>query len=560
MMKKVLSILLVLVLAVSLFTGCGQNTANDTEEPNTNNEEEKDNIGAEEEKEEVPQVFTYNMGADPETLDPNRASENVGLTVLGNTFEGLVRLDDNSKAEPGMAEKWDINEDATEFTFYLRDDAKWSDGKPVTAHDFKYSWVRALKPETASDYAYQLYYIKNAEKFFNGEATEEDLGIEVIDDKTIKVNLEGPTGWMEQIFAFQTLFPVRKDIVEADPEGWALKPETLISNGPFKIVEWSHNEMIKMVPNEHYWNREAVKLDEFNMTLINENSTALAAYESGQLDAIDDVPRSEIPRLQSEEEGFMILPDISTFYFTFNNEVEPLNDEKVRKALSYSIDRRAIVDTVLQGGETPATGIVPYGINYGGEDFREVGGNYGIDPEGAKVEEARKLLEEAGYPNGEGFPTLTISYNTDENNKKLAETIQEMWNKNLNISVELSNQEWKVHLIKLESYDYEIGRISWGADYVHPMTFIDLFLSDSGNNYTGWGSEEYDNLVRLAKSETDSKKVNEYMHKAEDILMERMAIMPIYYRTNPEAIKPYVKDWVINPLGNLFADKIYIEK
>lgn len=558
MFKRSFVLLLVLALVVAAFAGCAPKAP--TPAPADQGDKKAEEPAKEPAKPDVPQVFTYNMGADPETLDPNKASENVGLTILKNTNEGLVRLDDSSKAIPGVAEKWDINDDATEFTFYLRDNAKWSDGKAITAQDFEYSWKRALNPETAADYSYQLYYIKNGEKYNNGEATADDLGIEVIDEKTIKVTLEGPTGWMEQIFAFPTLFPVRKDVVEANPEGWALEADTLVSNGPFNVVEWKHNDIIKMVPNENYWDKDRVKLDEFNITLINEQSTALSAFEAGDIDAASEVPSAEIPRLQAEEEGFMILPDLTLYYYTLNNNIEPLNDEKVRKALAYSLDRRALVDTVLLGGQRPATGVVPYGINYGGEDFREVGGDYGIDPDAAKVEEARKLLEEAGYPNGEGFPTLTISYNTSENHKKIAEALQEMWKQNLNVNVELSNQEWKVHLVKLETKDYQVGRIGWGADYVHPMTFLDLFLADSGNNYTGWGSDEFDNLIRQAKSEVDPKKVNEYMHKAEDIFMERMSIVPIYYYTNPELIKPYVKDWRIDPLGFLYADSIYIEK
>lgn len=558
MFKRSFALLLVLALVVAAFAGCAQETPEPA--PADQGDKKAEEPAKEPAKPDTPQEFTYNMGADPETLDPNKASENVGLTVLVNTNEGLVRLDDSSKAIPGVAEKWDINEDATEFTFYLREDAKWSDGKPVTAKDFEYSWKRALNPETAADYSYQLYYIKNAEKYNMGEGSADDLGIEVIDERTIKVTLEGPTGWMEQIFAFATLFPVRQDVVEADPEGWALDADTLVSNGPFKVAEWKHNDVIKMVPNEHYWDKDRVKLDVFNISLINEQSTTLAAYEAGDIDGADEVPSAEIPRLQAEEEGFSILPDLSLYYYTINNTVEPLNDVKVRKALAYAIDRRALVDTVLLGGQNPATGVVPYGINYGGEDFREVGGDYGIDSNAARVEEAQKLLAEAGYANGEGFPTFTISYNTSENHKKIAEAIQEMWKQNLNISVELSNQEWKVHLVKLENKDYEIARIGWGADYVHPMTFLDLFLSDSGNNYSGWGSEEFDSLIKQAKMETDPTKVNEIMHKAEDIFMERMTVIPVYYRTMPMVMKPYVKDWRINPLGQLYADSIYIEK
>lgn len=547
MFKRNFALLLVVVLLMASFAGCSSKPA----EPTDTSGDSQDT--------KVPQIFTYNMGSDPETLDPNKASENVGMTILANTCEGLVRMDDAYNPLPGVAEKWEVSDDGLEYTFYLRD-AKWSDGKPITAEDFAYSWERALNPDTAADYAYQLFYIKNATKYYSGEASADELGIEVIDEKTIKVTLEGPTPWMMQIFAFPTMFPVRKDIVEANPDTWALEASTFVCNGPFKVAEWKHNEVVTLVPNENYWDAGRIKLEKVNVTLINEESTALAAFEAGDIDAADSIPNTEIPRLQAEmPDEFMILPQLGIYYYTLNNRVKPLDDERVRRALSYAIDRKAIVETVTLGGQLPATAFVPYGVGAGGEDFREVGKKY-FPEDGSKIEEAKQLLAEAGYPNGEGFPKLTVSYNTHENHKRIAEAIQQMWKKNLNIDVELTNTEWAVHLKNLEEGNYQIGRIGWLGDYAHPMTFLDLFIKGSGNNYSGWNSDEFDELIAKAKVETDMAKANEYMHKAEDIFMDRVTVMPIYFYTDPEVIKSYVKGWRKSPLGWFYFDGITIEK
>lgn len=506
------------------------------------------------------QKLTYNLGSLPDTLDPNKASELVSLNIIVNIWEGLIRLDENDQAVPGVAERWEVNEDATEFIFYLRENAKWSDGKPVTAYDFEYSWKRALNPNTNADYAYQLYYIKNGKKYNNGEAREEDLGIKVIDDRTIHVTLEGPTGWMEQIFALPTLYPVRKDVIENNHDSWALDAKTLISNGPFTVQEWEHYESIKLVPNDNYWNRSIVKLDEIDFTFITMETEALAAYNEGRIDGSDGVPQSEIPMLQQKEPGFKILPRLNVYYYVFNNQCEPLDDERVRKSLSYSIDRKEIVETITLGGQKPATGIVPYGIKYGGEDFREVGGDYGIEPNTANVKKARKLLAEAGYPMGRGFPKLEIRINNSEGNRRIGESIKKMWKENLNIDVDIISHDWSNHLDSLRQKKYQIGNTSWVADYFHPMTFLELFQKRSGNNHTRWGSYEYDKLIKQAKFETNPEKVNKLMHRAEDMLMERMTIMPIYYQTDPELMKTYVKGWRKNASGYLFLEKAYIER
>ena len=560
MSKKVLSLLLVLVLVVASFAGCSQKADQPEPAPNAGQENTQTNEPAPTEEAKVPQKLTYNLAADPETLDPQLNSTVGGSVILSNTFEGLVTFDKDLKPVPGAAESWTVSDDGLVWTFKLRENAKWSDGKPVTSEDFVYAWRRAVDPEVPCDYAYMFDLVKNGTAAYNGEVAPEELGVRAIDDKTLEVTLKAAASYMVEVFGFPTLFPVRKDIIEQDPEGWAFNPELAVSNGPFKLSAYTQNDVLTVVPNEEYWGRDKVKLDELNFVFIVEQSTALSAMEAGDLDGIDEVPNQEIPRLQAESEDFIIAPYLGVYYYCFNLTKEPFDDVRVRKAFSKAIDRNAIVTTVTLGGQMPATGYVPSGVTFAGEDFRKAGGDYGMDPMAAQVEEARKLLAEAGYPNGEGFPKITLQYNTSENHKRIAEAIQEMWNENLDIDVELTNMEARVHYPALEEGNFQIARAGWIGDYNHPMTFLDLLLSDSGNNYTQVRNEEFDKVINEAKMASDDKTATEAMHKAEDIIMENQMVMPIYYYTLPMMMGQHVKGWYRSPLGQIYFKDTYIEK
>ncbi len=540
-MKRFFSIVLVAILAVTSLAGCGGKTAG-TEAPKEGNK-----------------VVKYNIGSDPKTLDPALNAEVQAGTVLENIYEGLMRLDENDKAVPGVAEKVDISEDGLTYTFHLRD-AKWSDESPVTAQDFEYAWKRALDQKTAAEYAYQLYYLQNGEKYNSGEATAEEVGVKAIDEKTLEVKLVGPTPYFLELTAFPTYFPVKKDIVEKDPEAWATRPENCVFNGPFKATAWERNNVIKTVKNENYHDAQSVKLDGVDYTMITEETTSLSAFESGEIDGSDNVPAAQIPRLQAEKNpGFTIHPQLGTYYYSFNVTKEPMNNPKVRRALSLAIDRKAIVEVVTKGGEMPAGAFVPPGVKEAdGKEFREKGKDYGIK-ETAQIEEAKKLLAEAGYPDGKGFPKVTVIYNTLERHKAIAEAIQEMWKKNLGVEVELQNQEWKVFQEARVQGDFVIARDGWLGDYSHPMTFLDLFISSSGNNHSHWKNPEFDQLITDAKVSTDVNKSFELMHQAEDLMMANDIIMPIYYYTNPELMREDVKDVRVSPLGFVFFDSAYVE-
>jgi oligopeptide transport system substrate-binding protein len=553
MKKKLLVFMLVLSLLVTLAAGCGSEKKPPAPEP-----------PKEPPKPQVQGKFIrHNHGQEPETIDPTLNTTVDGGTIILAVFEGLTKLDLNDNPIPGVAEKWDISPDKTKYTFHLRKDAKWSDGKPVTAKDFYYSWKRALDPKTAAEYSYMLFYIKNAEEFYTdekGKVKFEDVGIKVKDDYTLEVQLKAPTPFWLKITAFPTLMPLREDIVSKNPEKWTMSPDTYIGNGPFKLVEWKTKDMMKFVKNDNYWNKDAIKIDGVIKTFIAEASTMLAGFEANELDVIDTVPLDEIPRLQKESKEFYILPQIGTYYYCFNVKKAPFNNLKVRKAFALALDKEDIVYKVRKSG-TPATAFVPPGVPDAepGSDFRKVGGPF--FPTKAQPEEAKKLLAEAGYPDGKGLPPITFIYNTNEEHKKIAEAALEMWKKNLGITnITITNQDWAVFVNTRQKGDFQIARHGWLSDYNDPMSFIDLFTTGNGNNDAQWSNKEFDKLIQKARLAANEKERMEILHKAEKLFLDDVIMIPLFHYTENTMIKSYIKNLHKSPLGFTFFDKAEIVK
>lgn len=541
--KKLCAIALTVALGVTTLVGCGADSA------------------------EVGQELIHNLGIEVKTIDPALNNAVDGSTVIVNAFEGLARVDENNKAVPGVAEKWEMSEDGKVFTFHLRDDAKWSDGEPVTAEDFKYSWTRALDPATAAEYAFQLYYIVGAREFNEGTGSADALGIKVIDEKTLEVTLENATTYFLELTAFPTLMPVRKDIVEANPEKWTLDPETYVSNGPFKLTEYNMKDSYVFEKNDNYWRKDEVKLSKLTLKMLNDETSSYASVKNGEFHTSDIVPTAEIA--SGQEEGLVkIYPQLGTYFYVFNvgnnnDKLDPevnkaLSNKNVRKALSLAVDRKAIVEKVAQGGQTPAYSYVPTGVP-GADPSKDFADKEYWDASKADLEKAKALLTEAGYPNGEGLPTFELLYNSTEGNKLIAEAIQQMWSE-IGVNVELVNQEWAVFQDSRKSGNYQIARHGWIGDYVDPMTFLDMWMTGLGNNDAKFASAEYDALIDQAMAETDSVKRSEILRKAEDILMEELPIMPIYYYTQVKAVSPKVKDLRVSPLGQVYFDGASIEE
>lgn len=542
MNKKVIRLmtaLLNLVLIAAVFSGC-------------NKKEEQTNAT----KPTVDQYLVYNMQTEPDSIDPARSTSVGAGEIEIQVFEGLTRIKENNAPGPGVAEKWDISSDGLKYTFHLRKDAKWSDGQKVTAKDFDYAWKRVLDPVIGSEYANQLFYVKNAKEYFEGKAKIEDVGIKIIDDYTLEVTLHSPCSYFLELCAFHTLNPVRKDVIDKNPDAWYTDPATYIGNGPFKMTKWVHNDSFEFVKNENYWDAKNIKLTKMKWVMINDEQASLAAWEGGAIDVAQIFPGSEAPRLMQEGK-LAITPRLGTYFIRFNVTKKPFDDVRVRKAFTLALNRQQIIDAALKTGEKPGLAFVPPGIADAdtSKEFRTVGGDYVPNQD---LETAKKLLAEAGYPDGKGFPEITYLYNTQDTHRVIAEAVQDMWKQNLGIDVKLTNQEFKVYLDSQDKLNYDFSRSGWIGDYMDPMTFLDMFVTNDGNNDTGWGNAQYDELIKKAKSEADQTKRMQYMHDAEKILMDEMAVGPIYFYVNKNLIKSKVKGIHVSLLGTLNFDHAYI--
>jgi oligopeptide transport system substrate-binding protein len=549
MLKRVLSLLLVIAMVFSISVGCAK------QEPAPAPVEEKpaaETPAAEPAGEE--DYLVWNIAVDPQTWDPTLNSASDGGHIIQNMFEGLTK-ETSEGIEAAAAKSWDITNDGKTYTFHLRDGLKWSDGQPVTAKDFEYAWKRACDPKVASDYSFLVTtYLVGGAEYFNGTGTIDQIGVKALDDKTLEVNLKFPVAYFLSLTSFYTYMPVRQDIVEANGEGWEKNPETCISNGAFKMTDYQTGSHLTMAKNENYWDAANVKLAGIKGLMIVEGTTALNGYENGEIQILDSITIEQIPRLQKEDPNFVIYPHIGTYYVNFNVDNEVFKDVKIRQAFSLAIDRKQFVEQVTKGGQTPATGFIPSGMIFSdGSDIRPLDENgmpapeYGIDPTKANVEEAKKLLAEAGYPDGKGLPKITFLYNTNENNKKIAEALQGMWKQNLGVDVELLNQDWAVFQETRRAGQYMMARGGWLGDYGDPMTMLDLFTVASGNNDPQWRYMEEPNGAPHDKTLNPEQKVFEdaisqslvtsgkdrdaALKAAEDSLMNNMVLAPIYYYT-----------------------------
>lgn len=533
-MKKLIAIALVLIMAFSVF-GCTTSTE-DFE-------------------------IAVNFASEPNTIDPALNSAVDGAVMINHIFEGLYKwVDDgsgNATLALGQAKEVTPNADKTVYTVKLRDDIKWSDGKDVVAADFVYAWQRLVDPNTAADYCYMADIILNANEIMAGEMDKSELGVKAIDEKTLEITLHTACPYFEEIMAFPALMPIRSDIIEQYGDQWTFSPETYIGNGQYKMAEWSHNEFIKLVPSETYYDVDKLGPKVIKFALMDDTNAIYAAYRSGSLNFIQEVPVDEIPGLLSSGE-LKVHPYLGTYYCCFNTSKAPFDDVRVREAFSLVIDRNYIVENVTKTGQKPATAFVPSGISDAPgtkDDFRAVGGDY-MDVSAEKYQEscerARQLLAEAGYPNGEGFPIVEYLYNTSDNHRLIGEALQNMWQTELGVTVNLVNQEWNTFLDTRKNGDYSIARNGWIADYNDPMSFLDMWLTGGGNNDAQYSNPDYDALIMQAKSTSDLAERMSLMHQAEDILMGQDVVHAAIYFYTDKYMAQGIKGMYFTPLGYYF--------
>lgn len=477
-------------------------------------------------------IFTFAVAADPQTLDPSRMSGAPEGRIAFNIFEGLMmpgpsteNLDDPTKVVvPGVAESFDISDDGLTYTFHLRENARWSNGEPVTARDFERSWKRVLTPDFPGDYVQLLWIFENGREYSQGDLDDwSQVGINVVDDHTLEVTLTQPTPYFPELVAFYTFFPVPVDLVEEHGTRWT-RPHNIVSNGPYKLADYRPQRDMILEKNEHYWDAENVAIDKARVRIIDDTNAVVNAYRTGTLHWTGtSLPVAQITGLLTHPD-YTTEPMLGTYYFRFNvsDADSPLSDPKVRRAMAMAINRNSLVEETMNNLYEVAQGYVPP---------MEVWSST-AEPFEYNPSRARELLAEAGYPGGEGFPHFEFLYNVDENHQLIAEAIQAMWQRNLGISVSLVNKEWRTYLQDVSTINYQIARAGWIGDYNDPSTFLDKWETGNGNNNTGWSDEEYDALLHQSRVEVDPERRIEYLQQAEEILMERGPIIPIYYYTN----------------------------
>lgn len=584
-MKKTLSLLLSLVFVVSLLAGCGNpgtTTATPTPDANPETSGTPAPEGTPAPSAGGPFEITLNIASEPQSIDPALNSAVDGAIMLGHMFEGLMKWKDsevetpgsdgtctNAELTEGQAESYEkvVNDDGTvTYTFKIRSDARWSDGKPVTAGDFVYSWQRLVTPETAADYNYMIDSVVNANEIMAGDMDPTELAVSAPDDSTFVVTLTSDLPYFLEVCAFPATFPVRQDVTTKEDgtpnDQWTFDVATYLCNGPYKLTAWNHNSEIVMEPNEQYYDAANLGPDKITFKLMDDQNAMLSGFNSGELDFIEDVPQAELPDLIASGD-LKIVDYIGTYYVCYQTQKAPFDDPRVRQAFTLAVDRTFIVDKVTQAGQVPANGFVPAGVydaaGSTGDDFRTVGGAYySIEGDAdysyeANCEKARELLAEAGYPNGEGFPVVEYLYNTSDAHKAVAEALQNMWETELGVKVTLNNQEWAVFLQTRKDGNYSIARNGWIADYNDPMSFLDMWLTGGGNNDAQYANADYDAKIQEAKNTTDPAARMKLIHEAENIIMgQDWALNPLYFYTQKYMLSDRVGGMFYTPLGYFF--------
>ena len=540
MKKKVLALILTAAMVVGL-AACGGSTSNDaasttdgtTTEGTTT--EASDNQTGDETTEATAstgeKILSVQVGPDPETIDPALNSAVDGGNMLLHSFECLLAVDENGQLVPGQAESWETSEDGLTWTFHLRDGLKWSDGSDLTANDFVYSWKRVCDPMVAAPYAETvLSMVEGYDKAIEGDL--DALQVVAQDDNTLVVTLSNPCSYFGSLAAFATLSPVQEATVTANGDAWATSAATYISNGPFYVSEWVPGSYIMMTKNPYYWNADAIKLDGIKWNLIEDSNAAYSAYQTGEVLMIKSVPTEEIPSLKDSAD-FHVDPIIGTYYLSLNLERDAFKDARVRKALSLAIDRDYVANTLMQGTYSPADNFMgPGWIDMDGKQFKDNanGGQSYIDVNNyeADLEEAKQLLADAGYPDGEGFPSISYTTNDAGYHKVVAEYLQQAWAQ-LGIDLQVDIVEWASFTPMRRNGDFDIARNGWVGDYTDPSNMLELFYSTNGNNDGKFNNADFDAAIDLSRTTLDSAERSKALHTAEDILMEETGCIPIAY-------------------------------
>ena len=485
-----------------------------------------------------PNELWINNAGEPEWLDPNRCADGNGGEIIWNTFAGLVQAHPATlEPMPEIATRWDVSADRQTYTFHLRP-SQWSDGTPLTAHDFVFSFRRLVDPKTGSKYATNGHIFKGGAAVGRGAAPPESLGVRAVDDLTLVVELEDPLPYVLSFLTFYSFMPIPRHLLAdlerrgIDEALWT-RPEHVVSNGPYRLSEWKFRQRMVFDRNPRYWDAANVRLDRVRVAMVESYTTALNMYAAGEFDwpgSNTSLPAEFMDYLAGFKD-YRRHPYLASYYYWINTKAPPLDNPLLRRALALAIDREALVRHVTRGGQIPAADLVPDGV----AGYPALGRPL-FDPEAA-----RRLLAEAGYASGADVPAITLTYNTSEGHKQVAEAVQQMWKDVLGISVELENQEWKVFLSTAEMNNFQLCRMGWTADYADPFTFLELLTSACGNNHSNWSDPTYDRLLKEANREPDPATRLAKFREAEALALEQQPLIPLYTYTRTQLVKPYVR-------------------
>lgn len=504
-------------------------------------------------------ILNLATASEPPAIDPALATDTTSGSVIDNVFETLTKVNKEGEVIPGAAASWDVSEDGTVYTFHLQPEGKWSNQEPVTAKDFEYSWKRVLDPNTGSQRGNLYYAIKGAKAYHEEDGSVDEVGIKAIDDKTLEVTLEAPTAYFLEQISHYAFAPVYQPVVEEN-NAWAAEAgEDFVTNGPFVLSEWNHQADYTLTPNEHYWDRDKVQLDQVNVQIIESSTTANTAFQAGDLDYIG-APYSTVAtdfiQLYKDQDQLEVKPISSIYWYKVNTTAPVMQNVNIRKALASAIDRQQLVNQVTKGEQEPATGVVPSTVK-GFEQPRDYFKDH--DPESAK-EFLQKGLDELGVTSAEEL-TIALSINTSEDHSAIAQFIQQNWVETLGVNVTIDNSEWQVYLDKVNLLDYQVARLGWAGDYNDAFNFLDMYRTkDTPNNQTGWGNDEFTRLMEEAAVELDEEKRTQLLLEAEAVMMNEMPVIPIYYYTHLSVQQPKVQNIGPDKVGRINLKEVTIEE
>ncbi|WP_026693351.1 peptide ABC transporter substrate-binding protein [Peribacillus kribbensis] len=550
-MKKKLSFLLVLVLALGTFLAACSSSKNTASNEGTKN---NDGGGTKTTETKKEQVLNLLASAEIPSMDSTLATDNVSFNVMNNVYEGLYRLGQDNEPVLGMAaEEPKVSADGKVWTFKLRD-AKWSNGDPVTANDFVFSWRRAVDPATAAEYAYMLYDVKNAEEINTGKAKVDTLGIKAIDNKTLEITLKNKLPYFKSLMSFATFFPENEKFIKAQGKNYALEAANGVYNGPFVLSDWKHEQSFQLKKNPTYWDKDAVKLETINFNIVKDTATGVNLYETKKADRV--TLNAEFVDKYKNDKNFATTPDTTVYFLRLNEKNKVLANRDARKAIDMAWDKKSFVDVILNNGSKPANFLVPRAFAKGpdGKDFRDTNG----DLSKLDVAEAKKLWAKAKKEAGFDKVSLELLNYDDDNSKKISQYLKEQLETNLDgLSISIKPQPFKQKLDLESKGNYDFSFAGWGPDYQDPMTFLDMFVTGGAHNQMGYSNKQYDKLINDSKGPllNDLGARWKAMLDAEKILMDDAAISPMYQRGNAYLQREYVKGIVDHPFGGDFGYK-----